>query len=63
MTELKATLIALRMVIFFLGFFLGMAYTAWVLDHSFGLYFSLFIAAIIAWAWIQIERDVKEQLK
>lgn len=63
MDELRATLVALRMVIFLLGFFLGMAYIAWAFDNSFGQYFSLFIAAIIAWAWVQIERDVKEQLK
>jgi len=63
MTELKATLIALRMVIFFLGFFLGMVYITWVKDDMAGMILFLFIAAIIAWAWIQIERDVKEQLK
>lgn len=63
MDELRATLVALRMVIFFLGFFLGMAYSALANDQAFGLYFSLFIAAIIAWAWVLTERDVKEHLK
>jgi len=63
MTEFKAILIALRMVIFFLGFFLGMVYITWVKDDMAGMILFLFIAAIIAWAWILTERDVKEKLK
>lgn len=63
MTELRATLIVLRLVIFILGLFIGIAYIAWAMDDLAGMFFSLFMAGIMAWAWIQTERDVKEQLK
>ena len=63
MTEremMRYALTALRLVILVLGFMLGMAYTAWVFDHTFGTYFCLFIVCITGWVWYIIEKDIKD---
>ena len=61
MTErIFLTVVALNLCAAVTGFFLGMGYTAWVFEHTFGTYFSLFCSCITGWAWFIIWRDLKD---
>jgi hypothetical protein len=63
MNKLPYTLIALRLVLFVLGIFLGMGYTAWVLDRIDVVIMSLMMSVIVAAAWRMIELDLKDQMQ
>jgi ABC-type dipeptide/oligopeptide/nickel transport system permease component len=63
MNKLPYTLIALRLVLFVLGIFLGMGYTAWVLDRIDVVIMSLMMSVSAAPAWLMIELDLKDQIQ